>query len=98
MSPSGVARAPSKVSARSQERPDPCLSPTGEGAAKPRGLEAGGVGSKCPGLRGRPRPRRRVSNCFVLGCVNAAFSPGRGSGRITSPAAAGEVADVRVGG
>jgi hypothetical protein len=51
-----------------------------------------------PGLPAATREARRVSNCFVLGCVNAAFSPGRGRGRITSPAAAGEVADVRVGG
>ena len=40
--------------------------------------------------RTRRRPRRRVSNCFVLrppGRVR--LSPGRGSGRITSPRAAG---------
>jgi hypothetical protein len=52
--------APQAVSVGSQDKPDPCLSQTGEGAAKPRGLEAGVAGTKCPGRRGRRRLRRRV--------------------------------------
>jgi hypothetical protein len=35
---------------------------------------------------------------FCFGLRECWLLPGRGSGRITSPAAAGEVADVRVGG